>query len=492
MSTEASDPVDSSDCNSVTFGKQGCSDSKASANDPSKFNFVFWTCSTPIVNGVSVNTGTTRTSISIVGEGLSTTACQNEVSFGGHQCDVSLASEESVTCNIAKSGEPELGILHQLELRVQNRGTARINIPNAEDRGFAVVPNIDNITPTSGSLAGGAHLTITGFGFGDLPLVTIGDAQCRIIESSYSEIICETPTGTAAEYVVAVNAYINGDPLQAECETQSSTCTYTYEDAWTPTMLTINPNSMSTTTTFNITGTLFGIEISELDVTIGGISTTVNEADNNYIIVTVDNIPAGDNDVSVRVKDYGEASGTLVVSGSLSITNVSPSSGSTHGDTTVVISGTGFAIDTLVTVGGEECDILSTSLSEVTCITQAHAAGSVSVAVTSNGISFSTSSYSYESGSTPTVASVNPTFGLPGDTITISGSNLNGDVVTVLLGNSSCEYISGTSTEIQCTVGNHSTGLVNLYVHVDGLGGSDSNIEFEYHLSISSITPTQG
>lgn len=328
LPTGASDPMDNSACRSVSTGKQGCGDSEAIVNNDEKFNFAFWTCSTPVVNMVSISNGTTQTPITITGEGFSNIACQNEVNFGGYSCDVTSSSETSLTCNLAKSGEPALGILHQLEMRVNGRGLARINILNAEDRGFGVRPNIDHITPISGSLAGGARLTITGFGFGDLQLVTVGSAQCTIIDSSYSKIICETPmSATQGEKNVVVNAYVNGIPLPAECETQSNTCIYSYANLWTPIVSTINPDTMSNTTIFNITGSFLGNNRSELDVTIGGVLTTVIEASHNYILVSVDNLPAGDNDVFVRVKDYGKASGSLVVAGSLIITDISPSSG---------------------------------------------------------------------------------------------------------------------------------------------------------------------
>lgn len=134
-------------------------------------------------------------------------------------------------------------------------------------------------------------------------------------------------SATQGEKNVVVNAYVNGIPLPAECETQSNTCIYSYANLWTPIVSTINPDTMSNTTIFNITGSFLGNNRSELDVTIGGVLTTVIEASHNYILVSVDNLPAGDNDVFVRVKDYGKASGSLVVAGSLIITDISPSSG---------------------------------------------------------------------------------------------------------------------------------------------------------------------
>lgn len=490
----ASNPVDGSNCKSTISSKPSCTDNKATVLDASKFNFAFWTCSTPVVNTVSVNNGTTDTDVVITGEGFSETECQNEVTFGGFKCIVSSSTDQALTCSLESQGEPELGILHQLEMRVQNLGKARINIPDAKDRGFAVIPNIKNITPTSGSLAGGARMTIAGFGFGESPLVSVGGYSCQIVTSSYSEIVCETPSSASqGQKQVEVFAYVNGVPLQAQCETLLQTCLYSYASIWTPTVHTIVPVEMSSQTSFEITGTSLGNNISELVVTASHISGTVELASNDRIQVSFDNLPAGDNEVIVRVKDYGKATGSLSVFSTLTVSSVFPRSGSIHGETVITVSGNGFVEnDTTVSLGGDSCDVLFTNLSTVTCITQAHAAGSVGVDITSSGESESSSTYSFATNSTPTIASINPTFGLAGDTLTISGTNLNGGSVTVLLGESGCDFISGNDAQIICTVGDHSTGEVPVFVDVTGAGASNSDVLFEYQLSLSGITPTEG
>lgn len=491
----ASDPVDSSLCQSVTTGKSGCSDPSPSGSDSNKFSFGFWSCSTPIVDTISVNNGTTKTAVTVTGEGFSTTPCQNEVTFGGYACVVTAATETSLTCQLAKSGEPELGILHQIAVRVANRGNALIRITEAEDRGFAVMPNIDGITPTSGSMAGGAHLTITGFGFGDLPLVTIGGVNCPIIEQAYDKIICETPASSMDVKDVEAFAYVNGVPLPAVCETSSEQCQFSYAPLFTPTLLSITPSTHSTTgvETFTISGLGFGNVTSDIAVTIGGEYAIISQLDNSNVVVTIDDIPVGSNDVQVRVRDYGRADGSLSVTRTASITSITPSSGSTYGETTITIQGEGFVVnDTTVNVDGSACTVQTTTLSEVTCITAPHAAGSVSVDVTSKGISYPSDTFSYATGSTPTVSSVSPLSGFPGDTLSISGSNFAGGAVTVFLGQSACVVTSSSSTLIECTVGNHATGNAAVYVHIDGLGASNTDVEFEYQLSITSISPTQG
>ncbi|KAL4228989.1 Fibrocystin-L [Mactra antiquata] len=491
----SSEPVDSSACQSTTSVKSGCTDSLPSGGDSDKFNFAFFSCSTPIVNSVSVNNGTTQTEITITGEGFSTTECQNEVMFGDVPCTVTMATETRLTCNLDKTGEPELGIYHQLSMRVQNRGAALINIQSALDSGFAVIPNIDGIHPMFGSLAGGAFLTISGFGFGEDPFPTVGSYPCLVIESSYSEIVCETPASSMqGEMDVEVTAYVGSAALPSRCEMGSlGQCKYVYAQLWTPAASSISPSAMSSATSFTISGSSFGTSASEVEVIIGGEYATIDSVTDTAIVASVDNLPAGDNDVLIRIKDYGNPTGSLTVTSTPTIDSVTPSTGSIHGDTAITITGNGFVVnDTVVEIDGTPCNITFTDLSEVVCITAAHAAETVSIDVTSNGESFPSESFTYELASTPTVSSISPTFGLAGDTLSISGSNFDGGIVVVFLELSPCVVTYSDANLIECTVGNHSTGMAWVFVHVEGRGASNSDVEFEYQLSISGINPVEG
>lgn len=490
----SSDPADNSACQATLSAKAGCSDSKPTGGDASKFNFAFWTCSTPVITSIDVNNGTAQTAITIYGEGFSTVDCQNEVQFGDYICDVSSSSDTEVTCYLSRSEEPELGILHQIEMRVGNRGNSLVSIMSAEDRGFGLIPSVEDIQPTSGSMAGGSRIVITGYGFGDNPFVTIGSYECEIIESSYTEIICESPTSSSqAQREVEVQAYVNGAPLPANCETQTKTCRYSYARLWTPVMTLVSPDVMSTTTSFNITGSLFGTDSNALEVFIGSAEATVTSARDSYIIASIDNIPAGNNEVVVRVIGYGKASGSLSVTGTPVITSVSPSSGSIYGETLITIQGNGFVEnDTRVEVGGNECVIQTTTLAEVTCVTASNSAGSVNVEVISNGETYTPDSFTYSTGSTPTVTSISPTTGLSGSILTISGSNFANTGVTVTLDGVDCTVVSSSASQIQCTLGNHATGSVPVSVYVDGKGASNTDVMFEYQLTLSSISPTTG
>ena len=57
----------------------------------------------------------------------------------------------------------------------------------------------------------------------------------------------------------------------------------------------------------------------------------------------------------------------------------------------------------------------------VTCTTPSHLEGDVQVTVTSNGVVFPSSAYSYSTSDTPTVTGVQPASAYSGETVTISG-----------------------------------------------------------------------
>ena len=465
-----------------------------SGGDSDKFNFAFWTCATPIIDMIDQRNGTAKTAITITGEGFSTADCQNEVLFSDSACSVTSSSESSVTCTMDKSSEPQLGIYHPISMRVGNRGNALINIMAPEDRSFGLLPNIESISPTVGSLAGGAIVTITGFGFGDSQSVLIGSYACDIIESSYTQILCETPVSVSSTVMdVEVYVSVNGQFQMAKCETSNNICEYTYSSSYTPTISAIDPTSISGATTLTVTGTNLGTNTADLEVLIGGVSANLMSSDGSTIVATIQNIPAGSNDVIVRHTSNGKADGSLSVSGTPVISSIEPATGSIHGETEIYISGNGFVLnDTTVTIDGSACTILSTSLSQVVCSTPAGSAGTVSVDVTSNSVSYTSDSFTYDTGSTPTVTSISPTSALPGDTLTISGSNLDGSVVIVLLGDVPCNITTGSSSQIQCVVGPHATGLVPVYVHVEEFGASNVDVEFEYTLQLSGINPSTG
>jgi hypothetical protein len=116
------------------------------------------------------------------------------------------------------------------------------------------------------------------------------------------------------------------------------------------------------------------------------------------------------------------------------IISVSPPTGPLSGGTPVTISGSGFTGATAVTFGGTAATALAVvSDTIITCTTPPHAAGNVSVAVTSPGGTGSASAFNYLA--IPVVTSVSPNSGsvLGGTAVTLTGSGFSG-VTSVTFG----------------------------------------------------------
>ncbi|XP_053372849.1 fibrocystin-L-like [Mercenaria mercenaria] len=468
---------------------------KSTDNMSNKFHFAFSKITTPVVSMLGINNGTIQTNISVTGEGFSTNNEENVVRFGGHECIVTSSTEDNIVCNIDKTSEPAINVLHQLKVNVYNRGLARINIRDAKIRGFVLIPNIETITPKHGSLAGGLRITITGFGFGRFPVVLIGGYECHIIDASNTLITFEAPPSEfEGQKQVDVFAFVADLPVQAECEVKSETsCLFSYEHSLTPAVYAVTPTEMSVPTSFFINGTLLGNITENLEVTFGEVIANVTQAVNTYIIVNVDSIPVGTNNILVKVKDSGKAIGKLSVHGILNIYSVRPTSGSIYGGTMITIKGNGFVINgTNVKVGSVLCDVESISTTEIRCVTRTYRAGSFSIIINSGRFSLSYNSYTYSIDSTPNVTAIDRKSGYPGDKLSIYGSKLSSNNVIVFLGQSKCDFISGNYTTIVCNIGDHSTGQVPVKVFVSGLGASNTNVFFAYELIISTIDPIHG
>ncbi|MBZ5537623.1 MAG: IPT/TIG domain-containing protein [Acidobacteriia bacterium] len=150
-----------------------------------------------------------------------------------------------------------------------------------------------------------------------------------------------------------------------------------------------------------------------------------------------------------------------------SISSVSPTIGSTDGGTTVTVYGYNFIVGATVNLGG----VLATNRTvidntRITASSPAHAAGSVSVAVTNDDGRTGTLPNAFTYVSPPTVGGVSPNFGpiSGGTAITITGANFQSGA-TVKLGGTpatNVSFVSGTS--LTATTAAHAAGVVDVLV----------------------------
>lgn len=213
--------------------------------------------------------------------------------------------------------------------------------------------------------------------------------------------------------------------------------------------------------------------------------------------------------VSVRVNNRGHAAVKIENSLNASFTllptveSVSPHTGSMMGGSILTISGNGFSPNPDVKIGGAQCQILSSSYTQIKCQTIASSTSqSLPVVVGVHGVeSYCASScmFTYSAAETPRVDSLTPS-AIVGDdnTIRIYGSGLPRKMsdLDIKIGDTSCSITSSSEYSASCRVGSVVAGTHDVKIHVAGQGFA----MFEAGASpvikglaiLSSITPTEG
>lgn len=372
-----------------------------------------------------------------------------------------------------------------------------VQIQGQTARTFALVPEVTDILPPLGSVMGGNEIEIVGTGFADdiWVMVTIGGYPCPVFEASYTSIKCTARNLNSAgpkTLEVSITSPA-GNSIQAKC---GVLCQYVYDPSVTPQMDSVTPGTVSggSPTSLTISGSRFGTVSSAVSVTIGDEICTVSTLTDISIQCALTYLPAGSNTVKVLVSDVGLAQGSLTVTGQSTITSLSSAEGSTNGGSELTIEGNGFVAGTTVSIDGSACVVTQVNLNNVTCTTPAHAAGAVTVTVTSNGQNYPQQTYTYATGSTPTITAVSPALGSAGTTVVLNGQNFGATNPEnkVSIGGADCVVTSSSATEVRCTAGAQKVGSFPVVLTVANKGESNDDQMFEYQLSISSITPTSG
>ncbi len=279
------------------------------------------------------------------------------------------------------------------------------------------VPTVSNVSPSSGSTAGGTAVTITGTNFVAGATVTFGgSAATNVVVVSSTSITATTPSGSAGAVTVTVTN------LGGQSGSLASAFTYIAP----PTVSSVAPNSglPAGGTAVTITGTNFAAGAT---VTFGGTAAT------NVVVVSSTSItattPAGSaGAVTVTVTNSNGLSGSLASGFTYvvppTVSSVSPNSGSTAGGTAVTITGTNFAAGATVTFGSTAAtNVVVVSSTTITATTPVGTAGMVTVTVTVSGQSGSLANgYTY---------------------VLTSGITAPGNLVGVLTGTSAPTYVAG-------------------------------------------------
>ncbi|MGW3041744.1 IPT/TIG domain-containing protein [Kitasatospora sp. NPDC001159] len=342
-----------------------------------------------------------------------------------------------------------------------------------------VRPIVTSISPLSGSTLGGTPITITGSGFTGATAVTLNATPVvgfTVVDDSH--ITGTTPPHAAGTVHATVTTSLGSGT--------GGSFTYVVPP---PTITSIVPVSGSTSggTLVTITGTNF---TGATAVSIAGTPVTQFQVidDSHISAVTAPHAP-GIGTVSVTTPG-GTAAGPATytyVTPAPTITNFTPTSGSTVGGTQVTVTGTGLTGATAVSIAGVPAttfQVLNDTTIVATTAPHAPTSGPVSV-TTPGGTATSAGNYTYATPA-PTVTGIFPTSGPSGKStqVAISGTALTGATSVTVNGNP-VPFTVVSDNEITATLPPHAAGTVTVTVTTPG--GSVS-IPFTYTRDRTQLT----
>ena len=271
-------------------------------------------------------------------------------------------------------------------MRVNNRGSAAIEIAPKINATFTLQPTIHSVSPQAGSLMGGSIVTIKGDGFSpnlNQTEVQIAGTPCKILLISYTQIQCQT-TAKNASQALAVVVKVNG--MESNCGS-SVGCSFTYSAAKTPKVDSVTPSAIvGSHNIIRMYGSGLPSRASDLDVVIGNTSCTVTYSSQYSASCRVGSVVAGKHDVKILVTGQGfalfESGATSVIDSLAIVSSITPTEGSIMGGTELSVKGSGFdpsAGQTTIKIGVNFCTVVRVTLSEVICRTSAHGPGSFEV-----------------------------------------------------------------------------------------------------------------
>ena len=437
----------------------------------------------PVISAVSPSTGPLagRISLTITGTGFLTSGT-TRVNLGGSACGgVNVVSSTQINCTTGARASGRVDIIVTNPDNQTGTSTSAFT--------YQAAPVISSVSPNGGNPTGGTAITITGTGFltSGTTSVDLGGSICSsVMVNSPTEITCTTSANSAG----VVNVFITNPDTQ----TGSLTGGYAYQAAPTVSTVSSSTGPLAGGISLIITGTGF---LSGASVDLGGVacgSVVVNSP--TQITCT---IPGGMGQTTLTVTNPDRQTGGLASAytyqSAPTITSLLPVVGALAGGTSITVRGTGFLNGVTVDLGGRTCVIVTDTLTQITCTTSAHLAGTVDVEVTNLDMQTDTLTGGYTYQAAPVISSVSPSTGplLGGTSLIITGMEfLSG--ASVDLGGVSCGSIVVNSlTQITCTTAANTAGVVDVSItNVDnqvGIRSGGFNYMAQATLQFAETTP---
>ena len=324
----------------------------------------------PVITGVSPVSGSTAGGMAVTITGVNLDQA-SAVHFG-----TALATINSDSTTQIVVADPA-GAAGTIDVTVTNAGgTSATSL--ADRFTYVTPPVVTGISPSTGPVAGGSSVTITGNNLAAATTVSFGAALATITSDSATQLVVTSPAGSPATVDVTVTTAGGTSPTSAADQ-------FTY--AALPTVTAVTPGAGPTGG-----GTMVTIQGTSLAgataVRFGTLPATIRSDSPTQITVTSPAGFAGAVDITVTT-----AGGTSAVSSAVrftyaaapAVTGVTPFSGPANGGTTVTITGTNLAGAVAVDFGSAAATITSDSSTQMIVTSPSGSAGPVDVTVTTAG-----------------------------------------------------------------------------------------------------------
>jgi hypothetical protein len=360
----------------------------------------------------------------------------------------------------------------------------------------SVVPAVTSLGTTSGSTGGGTAVTINGSGFTGATGVTFGNLAAAFTVVSDTQISAVSPPQAMGPVDVRVTAYggtsavVSGDQ-------------FTYNNAATPAVTGVTPNSGSTVggTVVTVSGSGFtgatSVQFQSASGSVAALSYTV--LSDSTLLVTAPPGAAGTVDITVTSYAGTSATGsadhfTYNAASAPTITSLNPSTGSTAGGTFVTITGTGFLGATGVSFGGTPAASFAI-LSDTTILatTPPLPAETVDVTVSAYGLTSALNGsdrFVVTAVSAPAVTGLTGSPGTTagGTTVTVTGTGFTGASAVLFGSVAAAGFTVNSDTSITAVSPPQGTGTVDVIVVTPtGTSAVSSSDHFTYN---SGTAPT--
>lgn len=210
-------------------------------------------------------------------------------------CPLINSSSTKLECKFASNLNLEPNIQYQFQVLVKNLGYA------LQNGSFSIrfLPLIESITPTSGSLAGGTLLKITGKGFiRKTTSIKIGETTYFQdgLNTNITYDLISLLTNSELNNTYEVNVYSNF--VQAVCLV---VCNFTYSANYTPVISSISPISINSSSQVSIKGSNFGTNISSVNIDIGGQECVIDSLNDSQLACLLNGINLGIQQINLNI-----------------------------------------------------------------------------------------------------------------------------------------------------------------------------------------------